>query len=288
MAALVPTPALDIRTAIERFASNQVMPISRAHKKLSDWRRWHTIQPGHDPNFPRHLCGYTREYEDITGDESWDWRGYVCNRVPDALHQVVGQGVQRVELRFLNTIDRNMNQNRVDFVLFRIDGSGVRLHPSHTRDAHPVIANNPAVWFLENGDLPNEEVGPRWVPDAPRGLLDTFRVVSQHDRVSHMGAAAFLERQVLAADQNNWSPGTFTCDITDQRAFPWASYFAHLRNGCNVIEDGVAKVQVVWQGRPFHRPAFYVEMRNGKKYLHSPVARITWDEDAASTIFWEA
>lgn len=196
--------------------------------------------------------------------------------------------MQRVELRFLNSIDRNMNQNRVDFVLFRIDGSGVRLHPSRARDAKPVFADNPSVWFLFGGDLPDEEVGPRTVPDAPRGLLDSYRVVSQHDRVSLKDAAAFLERQALAAEQNNWSPGAFTCDITDQRAFPWVSYFAHACNGIGVLQDGVAKVLVVWQGQPFHRPAFYVEMRNGKKYLHSPVARITWDESAVETIFWEA
>ena len=77
-----------------------------------------------------------------------------------------------------------MKQNRVDFVLFRIYGCGVRLHPSRTKDAKPVYADDLAVWFLVGEDLPDEEVGPRWAPDARRGLLDSFRVVSQHDRVS--------------------------------------------------------------------------------------------------------
>lgn len=94
MAALVPAPALDIRTAIERFASGQVMPVARAHAHLSMWRRKHTTAPGVEPRFSAHMCGYTREHEDIT-DGGWDWRGYVCNRVPNALKQVVGEGVQR-------------------------------------------------------------------------------------------------------------------------------------------------------------------------------------------------
>lgn len=103
MAVLVPVPALDIRTAIERFVVGQVMPVQRAHDKLSMWRGNHTAPPGLDPRFPPHMRGYTREYEDIT-DGDWDWRGYVCNRVPAALKEVVGQGVQRTATTTIMTM----------------------------------------------------------------------------------------------------------------------------------------------------------------------------------------
>jgi len=286
--ALVLRTVFDVNEAMNRVAfPRDYVPVRTAHTKLAEWRARHTLPVGENTDVPAHFHGYSREYEDITDDE-FDWRGYVCNRAPELVREVVGPGVGRVELRFLATYDWNLMQNRCDFVLFRVDGSGVRLHPSSKKDAVPVIAVNPAVWFIGGGAVgPIGEVG--WAnPDAPQGQV--FREVSQHDHVSQKEAQAFLLRKVMRAEENHWRFGEFTQDITDQRTFPWIAYIAGFRQdvGIALLRREVTKVMVVWQGRPYHRAAFYIETADGGRYLHSPDAKDMLDAAAIDSIYWHA
>ena len=78
------------------------------------------------------------EISSAASQGEFDWKGYVANRSVEQLELVVGDGITCFEARFLAALDKNMKQNRFDFVAHRRDGSGVRFHPSARKDALPV------------------------------------------------------------------------------------------------------------------------------------------------------
>ena len=69
---------------------------------------------------------------DLTDGYHFDWWGYLANH-PDG-QKVVGQGVTKFELMFLEAVDPNHKQRRLDFIVTRVTTEDdplphVRLHP---------------------------------------------------------------------------------------------------------------------------------------------------------------
>ena len=79
---------------------------------------------------------------DLSFDEDFDWRGYVCQH--PLAQEIVGPGISKFEGRFLNSLECNrhalrlpqpLGNQRFDFVALRTDGSAVRMHPSKKAEA---------------------------------------------------------------------------------------------------------------------------------------------------------
>ena len=64
---------------------------------------------------------------DIT-DEVFDWKRYLSHHPKN--EELIGPGVGKFEVRFLNSRDHNKKQPICDFVVHRTDGTAARLHPS--------------------------------------------------------------------------------------------------------------------------------------------------------------
>ena len=80
---------------------------------------------------------------------------------------IVGPGVAQFEFRFLNAEwDSNTREARADFVVRRINGTDVRLHPSRTRDAQ-LIVGRLEQWLRPDATHPAAPQRPRRGPAAP-------------------------------------------------------------------------------------------------------------------------
>ena len=84
------------------------------------------------------------EIRDLTNEEGW--RNYLACH-PYA-REIIGEGVAGFDARFLNALEPNRDklnlpgnfgQHRFDFVVHRVDGTAVRLHPSEKQDGKPVF-----------------------------------------------------------------------------------------------------------------------------------------------------
>ena len=91
----------------------------------------------------------------------FDWRGWVANR--DGAAELVGPGVWAFWFVRLDTKDSNLDEPRADFLLRRVDGQDVRLHPHTTR--HKVTRRKEAipVWGTR---------GTQWGPSTNLGDQD--------------------------------------------------------------------------------------------------------------------
>ena len=89
----------------------------------------------------------------------FDWKHYLCS-LPHAW-TLVGDGVTRFEGRFINCPEPNAEKLqlpepyrglRFDFVVHRVDGTCVRLHPSQGAEAQPVIGHLEP-WLVQAGTV---------------------------------------------------------------------------------------------------------------------------------------
>ena len=180
----------------------------QAHSFMSQWR---TLTSG------------TAEMEkDLTDQKDFDWVGYlklhpdIVKIVPDEKF-VVSFAIQRVA-----AIDTNTKSARVDFVVLLDDGHRVRLHPSQTREAYPVIIPPDRAGIFTMGEVAGREalrgvtveVG-RAACAAQPGIVETRRphyiCVSEADLLMPSQVKAWLaERAAL------WPDVPFTQDITSQ------------------------------------------------------------------------
>ena len=78
------------------------------------------------------------EYDMSAGAKNW--RAYLAYHT--SARQIIGNGVYRFEVRTLGAWDAIMQSRRVDFVVRRVDGTDVRMHPGsvkrHGADLWPV------------------------------------------------------------------------------------------------------------------------------------------------------
>lgn len=276
----------DYPAALGMYRQGQVTSFRKAHKVLAAWRAQHTVRG------QTAVDDFDMEAEDIT-HSAFDWRGYVANRPPPAIEQVVGEGITHVELRFLSRIDANTGGHRVDFLLYRADGSGCRLHPGSAKDAWLVLGPVATMWHIGAGTLgiaADQPIGPN-APPAPEGLGNAYRIISQHDRLSRRDAWWFLDHCTSLAEQAGWPRHSFRRNITDEREFAWVAYLGGGLGaaGVEILRAGVREVEVVWQGAPFHRAAYHIKMHDGVEYAHHPAERHPFDQsDGLRSINWAA
>ena len=281
---------LDVDTALELRAAEKVVGHRAAHKVLKGLRALFTTFEGQTPGVPAHLKGFSQEARDLThetGAGAFDWKGYVAGRSEVQIREVVGAGIVRFEMRFLCPIDKNLHQNRCDFVAHRADGTAVRFHPGGNSGAVSVFGCLGEWAFSDNATPPPpvESVGLlRYLDPAaasqegPSGSSGSggqdrttavYDHVSQADSVSKADAVKFLSDRFEAAQANSWRD-VFTKDITDQREFAWSQYLAFAKGGEDILRAGVVKFWVVWVGGRWRSPGFYVATRGGSEVVIFP------------------
>jgi hypothetical protein len=92
------------------------------------------------------------------------WRTYLaCHRDGE---DVVGPGVVAFLFRFLNEWDSNTRENRADFVVRRVDGTDVRLHPGSSRESQ-LIKGQLQDWLNPHAYYPPAPQELRIGPAAP-------------------------------------------------------------------------------------------------------------------------
>ena len=277
---------LDVDTALELRAAEKVVGHRAAHKVLSGLRALYTTDEGQTPGVPAHLKGFSQEAHDLThetGAGAFDWKGYVAGRSEVQIREVVGAGIVRFEMRFLRPIDKNLHQNRCDFVAHRADGTAVRFHPGGKYDALPVFGFLDEWAFSDNVTPPPpvDSVGLRYLdpaaasqegPSGSSGSGGQDRTTAVYDHVSKADAVSKAQAVKFLSDraQANSCRGVFRMDLTDQREFAWSQYLAFAKGGEDILRAGVVKFWVVWVGGRWRSPGFYVATRGGSEVVIFP------------------
>ena len=278
---------LTLEDAIDLAQRKEIVSIGAAHKFLKRLRAQHTIPPA----VAGHLSGFTRECIEISfaaPQGEFDWKGYVANRSVEQLELVVGDGITCFEARFLAALDKNMKQNRFDFVAHRRDGSCVRFHPSAKKDALPVYGNL-RDWELSADSRPLESkriAVPVQVPGASRGSSDVYETLSQADIITTREILVLLHMH-----EHVWR-GEGGCFATDlglgllaKKHFRYNLYLAGTSWGREIARIGVTLFWVVWVGGHWQQAGFYVKYGQNEGVLfpdkkHNPYL------DAVPDIMW--
>ena len=252
---------LTLKDATELSQRKAVVSIGAAHKFLKRLRAQHTVPPA----VAGHLSGFTEECIEISSAASqgeFDWKGYVANRSVEQLRLVVGSGITIFEARFLASIDKNMKQNRFDFVAHRRDGSCVRLHPSGRKDALPVYGNLQD-WELSADPRPLESkriAVPVQVPGASRGSSDVYETLSQADIITTREVLVLLNMHEYVWRHEG---GSFATDLQigllAKSHFRYDMYLAGTSWGREIARIGVTLFWVVWVGGDWQSAGFYVK-----------------------------
>ena len=114
------------------------------------------------------MLGHTGLYEYDMSAGAKNWRAYLAHHMYSRL--IIGDGVWRFEIRTLGACYATMPARRVDFVVRRVDGTDVRMHPGSEKDTVPIFGRL-TDW------LQDERAAP--LPPAPavsRGLIHRDRV----------------------------------------------------------------------------------------------------------------
>ena len=251
-----------------------------SHKKAHEWLN--LLRGEVDPN--------AQDALDMTHDARFDWQCYVASR-PD-VNEVVGEGITKFEFRYLQVSDSNTHQRRSDFIVYRADGTCVRLHPSssgrpnhvtNTREAIPVYGR------LED-----------WVPQAfaasqsLQGMDDPW---GQHEHVQ-MATKARLPpghpgyqqvsiadlygrreaRQFLTSKQEEWTatscPGPFW-RVVPATEWNWPVYLANCSVAASINQEigGVVRFGIARTTDTHDRPAvptFWGETAQGTRFQLIP------------------
>ena len=241
---------LTLEDAIDLAQRKEIVSIGAAHKFLKRLRAQHTVPPAE----AGHLSGFT--------EECIAMKDYVANRSVEQLELVVGDGITCFEARFLAALDKNMKQNRFDFVAHRRDGSYVRFHPSARKDALTVYYGNLQDWALTDaGPLESKRIAvPVQVPGASRGSSDVYETISQADIITTREVLVLLHMH-----EHVWRDegGKFATDLglglLAKSQFSFQLYLAGTSWGREIARIGVTSFWVVWVGRHWQQAGFYVK-----------------------------
>ena len=70
---------------------------------------------------------------DLTDSHEFDWKVWVALR--GDVKDIVGTGIYRFAFVWLSSMDTNLKERRGDFMVSRIDGEDIRLHPQSNKNA---------------------------------------------------------------------------------------------------------------------------------------------------------
>ena len=233
----------------------------QAHSFMSQWR---TLTSG------------TAEMEkDLTDQKDFDWVGYlklhpdIDKIVPDEKF-VVSFAIQRVA-----AIDTNTKSARVDFVVLLDDGHRVRLHPSQTKEACPVIVPPGRDGIFTMGEVAGREALRGVTVEVGRAACAAQPGIVETRRPHYIGASEadlLMPSQVkgwLAERAALWPDVPFTQDITSQteplaprkEPLPWHLFVAAIPQLQNM--QPFQKVFVVWTDCP----ALYFKTQSGDEVV---------------------
>jgi hypothetical protein len=102
-----------------------------------------------------------------------------------------------------------------------------------------------------------------------------------------MAAIKFLNERLAAAERNGWS-SRFAANLTDQREFQWTLYLPVVSGGEDILRAGVVEFWVVWVGRGYQRPGFYVALQDGTEFVIFPGDKWPLANDAVQAVMWYA
>ncbi len=220
---------------------------------------------------------------DLTWVWAFDWRAWIAGRSDEA--NIIGPGIWAFCFVWVEAEDKNLHEKRGDFLVRRIDGTDVRLHPSGSKskssglhEAHPIFGEW-SMWTTEVGGraAQHEALAPTQGPGV------WYEGHSPTDAVSRTDAMAFLQSRL---DQwYAWEhprPG-FRHDITESR-FNWPMYIqnrqwfqAHLSGQAHV-----ERIEVAWS-YDLASPVFVLHLPDGvMATVHAGALRVqdelTWGE----------
>ena len=233
----------------------------QAHSFMSQWR-----------NLP---SGTAEMEKDLTDQKDFDWVGYLKLHpdmdiiVPDEKF-VVSFAIQRVA-----AIDTNTKNARVDFVVLLDDGHRVRLHPSQTREAYPVIIPPDRAGIFTMGEVAGREALRGVTVEVGRAACAAQPGLVETRRPHYIGASAadlLRPSQVkgwLAERAALWPAVRFTQDITTQseplaprkEPLPWHLFVAAIPQLQNM--QPFQQVFVVWTDCP----ALYFKTKSGEEVV---------------------
>lgn len=213
--------------ALDHVGCDVKMGVSHntAHKFMSEWCA--------GGSFP------ARHVEDLTHSSEFDWLAYLV--VHPYRQLVFGEtGIVRFEIRYLMPRDSNTNDLRCDFVAYRPNGAGIRLHPNPFAEDIPVVVTNirslAADWTLLD-PLPRLGVQAQTFDHA---LGPVYLNVSNRDTLTGRDLSQWLDDEA--------SSGKPLRDITERPLghgadwFPWPLLLASTRHLAFLIESGVLAV----------------------------------------------
>ena len=249
----------------------RMVHLRTAHNFMSKWRK--------------KTDGTAETEKDLTDRQDFDWVGYL--KAYPNLSVIVPDGkvVVRFAIARLAIIDKNTRSGRVDFLLFLDDGTCVRLHPSQTKEALPVIvpadrtgilfgrkAMSDTVLEVKRGShvvearaaQPGVAEGRAAQPAPPEKSRDHFKGASESDILMPSFVLSWLaERAAL------WPTVNFCQEITTQlvplaprnEPLPWPYFVA----GVPLLKamQPFAAVYVVW----VDGPALYFRAESGDEVV---------------------
>ena len=109
--------------------------------------------------------------------------------------------------------------------------------------------------------------------------------MSQHDILSKKDGVAFLLRKQNDIEAAHWKR-RFWEDLTDQVEFAWPLLVAGLDGGLEVLQCGVEQFAVVWVGKGWKQPAFYLRQTCGSEWVLFLNRKKVWNQDAVADIDW--
>ena len=249
----------------------RMVHLRTAHNFMSKWRK--------------KTDGTAETEKDLTDRQDFDWVGYL--KAYPNLSVIVPDGkvVVRFAIARLAIIDTNTRTGRVDFLLFLDDGICVRLHPSQTKEALPVIvpadrtgilfgrkAMSDTVLEVKRGShvvearaaQPGVADGRAAQPAPPEKSRDHFKGASESDILMPSFVLSWLaERAAL------WPTVNFCQEITTQlvplaprnEPLPWPYFVAGVPL-LKAMQLFVA-VYVVW----VDGPALYFRAESGDEVV---------------------
>ena len=224
------------------------------------------------------------EARDLTDGKVFDWKAYLASRLDREF--VIGQGIARVEARFLSSRDPNHAtlkvSNRFDFLFHRIDGSVARVHPEEKQHGH--VTEHRHISECVNWGTRADDILPL-VGIPPADAFDPTAVsrgmtIPQVDTVSAKQAWAWLGDHVDMTGEAVQPPETAPAasqgvyvnwiDLWDAKKFRWHQFWTGRHcwgPPTNICAFGPAR----WLGdggdKP--KPCFVAGMRDGSAVLVS-------------------